>query len=96
MALGRITLKSGDRISVLRSSPFFAVHSACLAAFFLKFHWSYLDVCLALYYERMFFLTAGYTLKCPESNQCATTGNPVAKVNVGHPPYPNSGDDADG
>ena len=32
----------------------------CIAAFFLKFHWSYLVVCLALYYVRMFFVTAGY------------------------------------
>jgi len=40
--------------------PFFAVHFACIAAFFLKFHWSYLIVCLALYYVRMFFVTAGY------------------------------------
>ena len=39
MALGWITLKSGDRISVFRSSPFFAVHFACIAAFFLKYHW---------------------------------------------------------
>src|SRR5690348_3606392 len=60
MALGRITLKSGDHISLFRSSPFFAVHFACIAAFFLKFHWSYLIICLALYYVRMFFVTAGY------------------------------------
>src|SRR5437879_11845014 len=60
MAFGWITLKSGDRISVVRSFPFFAVHLACLAAFFLKFHWSYLIVCLAVYYMRMFFVTAGY------------------------------------
>jgi len=60
MAFGWITLKSGDRISLVRSSPFFAVHLACLAAFFLKFHWSYVIVCLALYYIRMFFVTAGY------------------------------------
>ena len=60
MAFGWITLKSGDRISLVRSSPFFLVHLACLAAFFLKFHWSYLIVCLALYYIRMFCVTAGY------------------------------------
>jgi len=45
---------------MVRSFPFFAVHLACLAAFFLKFHWSYLIVCLAMYYVRMFFVTAGY------------------------------------
>jgi stearoyl-CoA desaturase (delta-9 desaturase) len=60
MAFGWITLRSGDRISLVRSFPFFAVHLACLAAFFLKFHWSYLIVCLAMYYVRMFFVTAGY------------------------------------
>jgi len=37
-----------------------AVHVACFAAFFLDFRWSYLWVCLALYYLRMFFVTAGY------------------------------------
>ena len=60
MAFGWITLRSGDRISYIRSLPFVAVHLACIAAFFLKFHWSYLIVCLALYYTRMFFVTAGY------------------------------------
>jgi stearoyl-CoA desaturase (delta-9 desaturase) len=59
-ALAYITLKNGDRIPLIRSFPFVAVHLACLAAFFLKFHWSYLIVCLALYYVRMFFVTAGY------------------------------------
>jgi hypothetical protein len=34
MAFGWITLRSGDRISLLRSSPFFIVHLACVAAFF--------------------------------------------------------------
>src|SRR6201988_3103863 len=60
MAFGVITLKSGDRIPWIRTLPFFLVHLACIAAFFLKFHWSYLVVCLALYYTRMFFVTAGY------------------------------------
>ena len=60
MAFGVITLKNGDRIPLVRSIPFFVVHLACIAAFFLKFHWSYLVVCLALYYVRMFFVTAGY------------------------------------
>jgi hypothetical protein len=55
MAPGWITLKSGKSISVFRSFPFFAVHFACVAAFFLTFHWSYPIVCLALYYGRMFF-----------------------------------------
>jgi hypothetical protein len=35
MAFGWINLRSGDRISLIRSFPFFAVHLACVAAFFL-------------------------------------------------------------
>ena len=34
--------------------------TACLAAFFIGFRWSWLIVCLALFYVRMFFVTAGY------------------------------------
>src|SRR3984885_12325517 len=60
MSIACITLKNGDRIPLIRSVPFVAVHVACLAAFFLKFHWSYLIVCLAMYFVRMFFVTAGY------------------------------------
>jgi len=60
MASATISLPNGARISLVRSLPFFAVHLACLAAFFVGFRWSYLVVCLALYYVRMFFVTAGY------------------------------------
>ena len=60
MASASISLPNGARISLVRSLPFFAVHLACLAAFFVGFRWSYLVVCLALYYVRMFFVTAGY------------------------------------
>ena len=60
MKNGWITLRGGDRINIFRTMPFYLVHLGCLAAFFLKFHWSYLIVCLALYYVRMFFVTAGY------------------------------------
>ncbi len=60
MATATITLRNGARISLIRSFPFVAVHLACLAAFFLGFRWSWLIVCLALYYVRMFFVTAGY------------------------------------
>src|SRR6266852_5142663 len=60
MATVAIRLRNGARISLLHSLPFFAVHVACLAAFFVGFRWSYLIVCLALYYVRMFFVTAGY------------------------------------
>jgi stearoyl-CoA desaturase (delta-9 desaturase) len=60
MAFATIVLKSGDRIPLIRSIPMAAVHVACIAAFFISFRWSYLIVCLALYYLRMFFITAGY------------------------------------
>ena len=60
MTLGAIHLKRGDRIPVAKAIPMVAVHLACLAAFFMGFRWSYLIVCLALYYVRMFFVTAGY------------------------------------
>src|SRR3989304_7021087 len=60
MTLGAINLKRGDRIPVAKAIPMVALHLACLAAFFMGFRWSYLIVCLALYYVRMFFVTAGY------------------------------------
>jgi stearoyl-CoA desaturase (Delta-9 desaturase) len=60
MASAVISLRNGARIPLVRSLPFAAVHVACLAAFFVGFRWSYLAVCLALYYIRMFFVTAGY------------------------------------
>lgn len=40
--------------------PFFAVHLAGFAAFFVDFRWSYVALAVALYYVRMFFVTAGY------------------------------------
>jgi stearoyl-CoA desaturase (Delta-9 desaturase) len=47
-------------ISVWRALPFASVHLACLAAFFVRFRWSDVVLCLGLYYGRMFFVTAGY------------------------------------
>ncbi len=55
-----IPLPNGSRISVLRTLPFVLIHVAAVAAFFVKFHWSYLAVCLGLFWVRMFFVTAGY------------------------------------
>ena len=40
--------------------PFVLVHLACVAVFFVPFQWPYVALCLALYYGRMFFVTAGY------------------------------------
>lgn len=60
MTLGVIKLRGGDRIPVAKTIPMIAVHVACLAAFFLPFSWWYVVTFLALYYVRMFFVTAGY------------------------------------
>lgn len=60
MSSGVIVVRNPARISLLRCLPFLAVHFACLSAFFIKFQWSYLIACLAIYYLRMFFVTAGY------------------------------------
>lgn len=46
--------------TVLKTLPFWAVHLACLAVFWIEFRWSYVALCLALYFSRMFFVTAGY------------------------------------
>jgi stearoyl-CoA desaturase (delta-9 desaturase) len=56
MAIGA-GVSSKVRIS---SVPFWAVHVACLAAFFTGVTWSALAVCLALFWLRMFGVTAGY------------------------------------
>ncbi|MBZ5701752.1 MAG: acyl-CoA desaturase [Acidobacteriia bacterium] len=55
-----IPLPNGSRISILHTLPFALIHLAALSVFWVKFHWSYLIVCLALYWVRMFFVTAGY------------------------------------
>jgi stearoyl-CoA desaturase (delta-9 desaturase) len=44
----------------LQSIPFFAVHAAVIAAFFVPFSWSMVALCLAGYVLRMFAITAGY------------------------------------
>ncbi len=55
-----IPLPNGSRISVIHSLPFFLVHFAVLAVFFIPFHWYYLFACLGIFLVRMFFVTAGY------------------------------------
>src|SRR5258708_19433636 len=55
-----IPLPNGSRISVIHSLPFFLVHFAVLAVFFISFHWYYLVACLAILLVRIFFVTAGY------------------------------------
>ena len=60
MASPAIVLRNGARIPLLTSAPFFLAHLACFAAFFVGFRWSYLALCLGLFWARMFFVTAGY------------------------------------
>src|SRR5690348_5136526 len=52
--------KPRHHTSLLHVLPFISIHAACLAAIVLKFHWSYVLLAVALYYIRMFFVTAGY------------------------------------
>lgn len=46
--------------NAVTSGPFWAIHAACLAAFFLPFHWYWVGLAVAFYYIRMFGVTAGY------------------------------------
>lgn len=48
------------RACLVRSIPFFLIHVAALAAFWLPFNWSLVALCLGLYSVRMFAITAGY------------------------------------
>ena len=49
-----------DKLDPITSIPFFAIHVLALGAFFVKFHWYYPVIAIALYYVRMFGITAGY------------------------------------
>jgi stearoyl-CoA desaturase (delta-9 desaturase) len=42
------------------SVPFYLVHVACVLVFFVPFSWTAVGVCLALFWFRMFSITAGY------------------------------------
>lgn len=48
------------RISWISSTPFIIVHLMPLAIFWTGVTWFDLGICFALYYARMFFITAGY------------------------------------
>jgi stearoyl-CoA desaturase (Delta-9 desaturase) len=52
--------RSEEKIPWLACIPFFAVHLAALAAFFVEFQVKYVVVAVALYYVRMIFLTGAY------------------------------------
>jgi len=49
-----------ERIDWLKSIPFILVHLMPLAIFWTGFTWFDIGICFALYYIRMFFITAGY------------------------------------
>ncbi|HIE65570.1 MAG: acyl-CoA desaturase [Nitrospira sp.] len=58
--LNAIQFASEERIDWLKSVPFILVHIVSLAIFWTGITWINIGVCLALYYIRMFFITAGY------------------------------------
>ena len=47
-------------INWFKSIPFLTVHLMALGVFFIPFEWKYVGLCLALYFIRMFAITAGY------------------------------------
>jgi stearoyl-CoA desaturase (delta-9 desaturase) len=51
---------SENRINWVESLPFFAVHLACLAAFFTGVSWGAFWLCISFHLIRMFGVTAGY------------------------------------
>src|SRR5215475_13411040 len=53
-------MDKSERVSPLRQIPMAAVHLLPLLAFFTGVRWQDWVVCLALYYIRMFGVTAGY------------------------------------
>lgn len=49
-----------EKISWVKSIPFFAVHAMCLFAFYTGVTWKLVLVCIGLYYLRMWAITAAY------------------------------------
>ncbi|MFZ5467921.1 MAG: acyl-CoA desaturase [Myxococcota bacterium] len=49
-----------EKIELLASVPFFAVHAMCLFAFYTGVTWQLVGACLASYYLRMLAVTIGY------------------------------------
>ncbi len=44
----------------VKTLPFWLLHIACIAAFFVEFSWGYVALAIGMYYLRMFFVTGGY------------------------------------
>jgi stearoyl-CoA desaturase (Delta-9 desaturase) len=53
-------MKHDNRIHPFKSIPFFLMHFAMIAAFFVPFRWELVALCIASYAIRMFGITAGY------------------------------------
>ncbi len=60
MATAELVVPKERGVTFWGALPFFAVHAACVAAFFTGFRWTYILLALVLYYVGMFFVTAGY------------------------------------
>ena len=60
MSTMNLALPNGSKIPILHVLPFVLVHVACVAVFFLPFHWYWPVIAVALYAVRMFWVTAGY------------------------------------
>lgn len=60
IALGTLDRAPDERVNWISSIPFFLIHLACLAAYFTGITVTAIVLCLALFWVRMFFITAGY------------------------------------
>jgi stearoyl-CoA desaturase (delta-9 desaturase) len=60
IALGTLDRAPDERVNWVSSIPFFLIHVACLAAFFTGVTLTAIVLCLALFWGRMFLITAGY------------------------------------
>lgn len=52
--------KADEKLDILGSTGFFAIHAACLLVFFVGFSWIALVICVLCYVARMFGITGGY------------------------------------
>ncbi|MDZ4785733.1 MAG: acyl-CoA desaturase [bacterium] len=49
-----------DKFNFIESIPFFLLHLSVLLVFYVGFSWLAFGICIALYYVRMFAITAGF------------------------------------
>ena len=59
-SLDQLEASQSERINWLSSIPFFAIHAACIAVFWVGASWIAVLSCVLLYVVRMFGMTAGY------------------------------------